>query len=708
MARSEVRMSGGVAYYLVLYTSLSGTTVYSTLYWRRAEGASSSSYNGAAPWSIQIAGSFASGTHNFNAPAGGAISETYIGGHSYNSVGYPAVAVSGSFDTDTSAAGAGGLTQYVTIASAPPAPTSVGFSNTTTTTSMYQFSSTGDGGSPIIRWEFQLATNPSFTGARLFTSTGTTNITGLLPGTTYYARARGVNAVGPGAWSGTSQTTTLAATAPSLSVAPTLTGTEAQVDITRSETMPAVDVWILEYRPVGSTTATRVEFPESSRTITGLVQGQVYQWRVAGRRSDLGATYTSPFTAWLNVQQPDPNTTSGTYFDGNTPDADGVVYTWDGTANKSASRATAPGVLGWTATFSQGSTGAMYRQVGGRSQEFSARVTFHSDATSAGALSVHQRSDAASRSPVSALGTYFGSIYVQLPERAQRLQLQMEWRTASGAFISAALGTPTVVPQNPGSWHRLTVEGVAPASAAFATLRLIDVAGTGFSAWRGGDSIVLDDAMIALGLYDYFDGESPDTSSFDHDWLGGANASVSTRTPVPPDEEADPLADPDCPPPPAPPRPPAIDDECIEEITIWRRYWATIPETEVRHWLAAIPTMRITSGAQATRQVRIRIYENPDGEDPESFTNLQGWMSEQIISYIPPGATFILDGISERAYAEVNGEIVPADHMLFGTGGVPATWPVLRCGTSYLASFDVPLDAQAGNLGIEVALTQRF
>lgn len=94
----------------------------------------------------------------------------------------------------------------------PPAPSVAdpwGWKLVTADSAQFQFSSMGDGGSVVLEWNFQVATNPSFTGATTYVSSGTTNLSGLLPGTTYYARARGRNAAGWGAWSATDTMTTL-------------------------------------------------------------------------------------------------------------------------------------------------------------------------------------------------------------------------------------------------------------------------------------------------------------------------------------------------------------------------------------------------------------------------------------------------------------------------------------------------------------------
>lgn len=84
----------------------------------------------------------------------------------------------------------------------PPATIPLTLDEITRNSMRYRFSSGGDGGSPIIRWEVQYSTSADFTtGTVLITSSGTSVVTGLKPGVMYYWRSRGVNAAGNGAWS---------------------------------------------------------------------------------------------------------------------------------------------------------------------------------------------------------------------------------------------------------------------------------------------------------------------------------------------------------------------------------------------------------------------------------------------------------------------------------------------------------------------------
>ncbi|MFJ3393973.1 fibronectin type III domain-containing protein [Leifsonia aquatica] len=105
------------------------------------------------------------------------------------------------------------LGQQVTlprIPKVPDAPTAVRIDNIGPTNMTFVFSGNGNGGAGIDQWQVQYSTNASFTDGGTFQSTGSTPATGLVPGTLYYFRARGHNAVGWGGWSGTLSARTLA------------------------------------------------------------------------------------------------------------------------------------------------------------------------------------------------------------------------------------------------------------------------------------------------------------------------------------------------------------------------------------------------------------------------------------------------------------------------------------------------------------------
>lgn len=590
------------------------------------------------------------------------------------------------------------------IAKVPAAPTPVGLDEVTTTTTRYRFSGNSDGGSAILEWQAQADNDPAFGSPITMASSGTGTFTGLIPGTEYSYRSRGRNAVGWGPWSTVISQTTLPSVAPGLSVASTVTGTAALITMTPPGGVTGVTQWRLERRDTGTvpTVYYSTTYP-SYTTSAQLTPGKSYDWRATAWIGE----YQAPFTDWITVVQNNPNTNPGNFFDGGTADTPVLDYAWVGAAENSQSTATGLHPTGWR-TFgesdnSSGGTGAVFRASGGFQGSYAARAVFFTDATAQG-FEFGQSEAADMRTDVEPLETYFGSVYAW-PSRSQRGRAVLKWWTSAGAFISDTLGDQAVVAA--GDFTRMIVSGVAPSNAQWATVVFEDVSGTGWSTWKGGDWLHLDAAMISRGeLQPYFDGDTPDTLQFTYSWEGDPNASVSNRSDGVSDT-FDPLADPDCDPVPAAPRPPGIIDDCIETTTSWRRYLYTIPSTEVAEWQSTLPTLELTTGIEPERQVRIRIYPNPF-DYPTSLIDFSNYCSEQIISYLPPGTRLTIDGELERVFAEVGGgNAIAADHLLYGTGGGPATWPDLSCGISYLLTVDVPPTSTAGNLSADVALIRR-
>jgi hypothetical protein len=98
---------------------------------------------------------------------------------------------------------------------------------------------------------------------------------------------------------------------------------------------------------------------------------------------------------------------------------------------------------------------------------------------------------------------------------------------------------------------------------------------------------------------------------------------------------------------------------------------------------------------------RQTIISNAAPIDPNSFC------SEFILSYLPAQTELTIDGTVERAFASVAGAPSnTASHLLYGTDGVPMTWPEMSCGIPYAVTIDVP-PAEAANVSVSLALTRR-
>jgi hypothetical protein len=591
------------------------------------------------------------------------------------------------------------------IARAPGKPGTPSVTNLAPTSLTLSWAAAARGNDAIDAYQYQYSTSSSFSGATspVLGVVLTTGVTGLNPGTTYYFRVRAHNDDGWGDWSSTRTVTTLPSSPPGISVVSAPSGSSATVTLTPPGGVSGVDDYDVERRLAGTTTpVTSYSGTSSAFVATGLSGGVTYQWRA---RANIDS-YTSPWSNWLSVTQADPNTNPGDYFDGATPDGADTTYAWSGTANNSTSVASGFTPAQWIDFFEgtsvSGGTGVVQMVTGGHSQSHAARVTFFTDTTAAGFES--------GVGPVAIVepgSMYVGSMYVLL-ERPQRMVAVLYLTDLAGNILDEIVGEETEVPA--GEWVRLGAGGIVPESPAGivrAGVMLRDVVGTGWSQWLGGETFRMDSAMVSLGSFAYFDGATPDTSLYEYAWDGPTNAARSTRTTLE-QSTIDPLLDPDCPPLPAPPSVPVVLSDCIEEVGTWRRYTVQIPESEVRLFGATLPTLKLITGGSPERQVRIRVFPNPDGV-PAELVDMSEWEAEMILSFIPADTIITLDGVTELVWAEVDGgDPIPANRLLYGTGGAPATWPVLDCGIGYIFTLDVPLDAPSGNLETQIILTQRM
>lgn len=169
------------------------------------------------------------------------------------------------------------------------------------------------------------------------------------------------------------------------------------------------------------------------------------------------------------------------------------------------------------------------------------------------------------------------------------------------------------------------------------------------------------------------------------------------------------IVDPNLPALASPPRPPTIPvDGFGSDPAQWRRYEVNIPADEVALWATTVPSITLTSSTSAFRRIRVRLYPNPFGYSAETVDPLS-YCSEFIVSYLPTQTTLTMNGITQRAFAAVAGAAsTPADNLLYGSGGVPMTWPELSCGIPYLMTVDVPTtEAVPTSLAIDLVFNRR-
>lgn len=140
----------------------------------------------------------------------------------HNADGYATINLSASMTTDTVFGNAAISSRSLVLTRIPKPPdaprisgtvgtTVLGPQDITTTSMVVKFSATDNNGATTDAWQLQYADNSAFTNATTISSTGTSTVTGLTPGKTYYFRARGHNVAGWGAWSATASAKTVSA-----------------------------------------------------------------------------------------------------------------------------------------------------------------------------------------------------------------------------------------------------------------------------------------------------------------------------------------------------------------------------------------------------------------------------------------------------------------------------------------------------------------
>lgn len=590
------------------------------------------------------------------------------------------------------------------IGQAPGAPGYPTFTQITPTSARGTWTAASRGRADIDQYLLRVSTNPNpDIGGTDFTVGGsvlTAVATGLTPGTLYYAKTFAHNADGYGPGSSVFTFQTPATDPPTVTASSTIAGTGATVVVTPSSPT-GVTGYDIEWRPT-SGTPTSTSTGSSPFSITGLTPGSPYE--VRGRAKYPGTN--TNWSSWVPFTTNNPNVSPGKYFDGSTAGTVDVTYSWAGTTNLSASIATGRGVASWVVSSAQGTQAVLQQITGGFSGTYAARSVFKADQTAVGWAVTQSGTPLTNLATVAASAPYVGSVYVR-PSRAQSLRIGVQWLDATGTVIAGTAYSAAVLAQ-PNVWTRLTASGTSPATAAYGRVRIEDVAGTGWVLWKSGEFLDFDAAMITLlSLFDYFDGSTPASQQFSYEWTGTAHSSSSFRRTLPV-TAYDPLQDPDCDPIPLPPAPPQIPADCIEEIGVWRRLLYRVPASNVTLFPDTVPTLYLMTLGAAARQARLRFYPNPLDLDP-NLVDTSTWEAELILTYIPAHTTMTIDGVSQRAYALIDGEFQTrvANQLLYGTDGAPATWPVLRCGIGYVISLDAPSDAPVDNLTLAADLTER-
>lgn len=133
-----------------------------------------------------------------------------------------------------------------------------------------------------------------------------------------------------------------------------------------------------------------------------------------------------------------------------------------------------------------------------------------------------------------------------------------------------------------------------------------------------------------------------------------------------------------------PPSAPVMKPPNILKITSWRRTIVSIPENLVQQWGGLTPVVRVKATA-AVQQVRLRFWDAQGlNSGPCDYEG------EFLISYIPAGATMTIDGIRDSITVTLaSGKTVPGSHLVYGSDGLPFTWPDMVCHDAYFLIADM-------------------
>lgn len=253
-----------------------GTTVE---FWLQCD--STSTFNHQLPWAYIVNGSTSSW-----------LEFDFVSGGSWQKLGYRTITYSQTVTFklgSTGTSGLGGptnLSAYINRATAPDAPSTPTLSSISSTSIFATFHDGANNGAAIDSRELSYGTNPSGSPTRI-ASDGTTNVTGLTPGTTYYFWARTHNSEGYSPWSGRGQATTLRVPdAPSAPILTSVTQTSTIINFyPNGNGGSAITGYDVGYAPapgygdsVPPSSPTTIIAATSPYTVTGLSPGKKYNF----------------------------------------------------------------------------------------------------------------------------------------------------------------------------------------------------------------------------------------------------------------------------------------------------------------------------------------------------------------------------------------------------------------------------------------------
>lgn len=203
--------------------------------------------------------------------------------------------------SDTSIGGIGGPTtfsHFIARDSRPKAPSTPTLSGITASSVTVKFTDGSNGGDAIDARVIGYDTDPAGGSKAEVSSDGSTTVSGLSPGTTYYFWARTHNSEGWSPWSGRASAKTLKTpTAPSSPLLSSVTATSVDVAFSANDSGGSpVTAYQIGYSTSSTGDPTTTVSASSPQVVGGLVPGIVYYFRVRARNSvgwSSWSTYTS-------------------------------------------------------------------------------------------------------------------------------------------------------------------------------------------------------------------------------------------------------------------------------------------------------------------------------------------------------------------------------------------------------------------------------
>lgn len=162
-----------------------------------------------------------------------------------------------------------------------------------------------------------------------------------------------------------------------------------------------------------------------------------------------------------------------------------------------------------------------------------------------------------------------------------------------------------------------------------------------------------------------------------------------------------PIYDPNLPPLATPPRPPTILGNYQPPTPYSMGYSLFIPASAVPESVDAVLRIRLTTGIEPVRWVRMRLYVSPMGFDQKVYDlDHCSFCGDIVVTYIPAQSVFRIDGQNQTLTIEdATGEIHQAAHLAFSSRGSPSVWATLSCGVDYWLSVEFPGGSGGGGGG---------